>query len=80
MEAYGSRIVNVHVKDRLRGGTTVPLGTGHADFDRTFAAFHDVGYRGNYILQTARAVDDDHAGVLCKYRDMTTDWLSRHAA
>ena len=26
--AYGSRIVNVHVKDRIRGGSTVPLGTG----------------------------------------------------
>ena len=79
MAAYGPRILNVHVKDRLRGGTTVPLGTGHADFDEAFAALHDAGYCGHYILQTARAADDDHAGALCRYRDMTVDWLSRHA-
>lgn len=78
--AYGSRIVNVHVKDRLLGGTTVPLGTGNADFDAVFAALAQVGYQGNYILQTARAADDEHAGVLCRYRDMTVDWLIRHAA
>jgi hexulose-6-phosphate isomerase len=79
MAAFGARILNVHVKDRVRGGTTVSLGTGHADFDTTFAALHGVGYRRNYILQTARAVDDDHAGVLCRYRDITAEWLSRHA-
>lgn len=78
--AYGHRIVNVHVKDRVLGGTTVPLGTGHADFEAVFAALARVGYTGNCILQTARAADGDHAGVLCRYRDMTVDWLTRHAA
>src|SRR5262249_34922442 len=33
--AYGERILNVHVKDRLRGGTTVALGTGAADLAKT---------------------------------------------
>ena len=28
------------------------------------------GYRGQYILQTARAADGDHAGALARYRDM----------
>ncbi len=77
--AYGPRILNVHIKDRMLGGTTVPLGRGHAEFDKAFAALHDVGYRGHYILQTARATDDDHASVLCRYRDMTEEWLRRHA-
>ncbi len=80
LAAYGHRIVNVHIKDRVLGGTTVPLGTGNADFETVFAALAWVGYVGNYILQTARAADGDHAGVLCRYRDMTVDWLSRHAA
>ena len=75
--AYGDRIVNVHVKDRIRGGTTVPLGTGNADFAATFGALAACGYRGDFILQTARAADDDHAGVLCKYRDMVRDWVAR---
>jgi len=76
--AYGSRVFNVHIKDRLRGGTTVPLGTGNADFGRIFAALARTGYRGNYILQTARATDGDHAGALERYRDMAAGWLSEH--
>jgi L-ribulose-5-phosphate 3-epimerase len=78
--AYGQRIVNVHVKDRVLGGTTVPLGNGSADFETVFAALAKVGYRGNYVLQTARAKDGDHAGALCRYRDMTASWIARHGA
>ena len=77
---YGARIINVHVKDRVLGGTTVPLGTGNADFETVFVALAKFSYSGNYILQTARATDDDHAGVLSRYRDMTIDWLNRYAA
>ena len=78
--AYGARIINVHVKDRVLGGTTVPLGTGNADFETVFAALAKVGFTGNCILQTARAADGDHAGVLSRYRGMTIDWLNRYAA
>ncbi len=78
--AYGKRIVNVHIKDRALGGTTVPLGTGNADFETVFAALARIGYRGNFILQTARAADEDHAGALCRYRDMAIALLNRHAA
>lgn len=73
--AYGARIDNVHVKDRVLGGTTVPLGTGNANFPAVFRALKRSGYAGNFILQTARAADGDHAGVLRRYRDMVTDWL-----
>ena len=78
--AYGARILNVHIKDRVLGGTTVPLGAGHADFAAVFTALAKVGYAGNYILQTARATDGDHAGALGRYRDMTLVWLGRYAA
>jgi len=77
IDAYGERIVNVHVKDRKLGGTTVPLGDGNADFDRVFSLLARIGYQGNFILQTARAMDNDHAAILCRYRDMTEDWLRR---
>lgn len=77
--AFGARIRNVHVKDRVRGGGTVPLGTGDADFAEAFAALHRIGYRGSYILQGARAADDDHVSVLCRYRDMTLGWLRQSA-
>jgi hexulose-6-phosphate isomerase len=76
-EAYGHRIVNVHVKDRVLGGTTVPLGTGNAQFEVVFAELARVGYAGKFILQTARATDDSHAQTLCRYRDMTLDWIAQ---
>ena len=75
--AYGDRINNVHIKDRKLGGTTVPLGTGNADLPRTLRLLNEYGYRGGYILQTARASDSDHAGVLCRYRDMALEWLAQ---
>lgn len=80
MAAYGSRLLNVHVKDRARRGTSVPLGTGSANFDAVFAGLGAIGYTGNYVLQTARATDGDDAGVLCRYRDMTVEWIDRHGA
>lgn len=79
-KAYGDRILNVHVKDRVSGGNTVPLGTGNADFEKVFSALGRAGYNGNYILQTARAQDGDHAGALCIYHDMVMKWITRHGA
>jgi L-ribulose-5-phosphate 3-epimerase len=72
--ALGSAIVNVHVKDRLLGGTTVPLGTGAADLPRSFSLLREGGYRGRYILQTARDANGDHAGALRRYRAMVIEY------
>jgi len=77
IQAYGHRIANVHVKDRKRGGTTIPLGEGSADFESVFYGLSRIDYQGNFILQTARASDDDHAAVLCRYRDQTKAWIAR---
>ncbi|HKU65879.1 MAG TPA: sugar phosphate isomerase/epimerase family protein [Rhizomicrobium sp.] len=73
--AYFPRILNVHIKDRKFGGTTVPLGTGNADLPATIDRLVKRGYRGFYILQTARAEDEGHATVLAKYRDMAKGWI-----
>jgi L-ribulose-5-phosphate 3-epimerase len=72
--SYGRRIDNVHVKDRKLHGTTVPLGTGNADFPTTFGALRKADYSGHFVLQTARAEDNDHAGALARYREMTCAW------
>lgn len=73
--AYGPRIVNVHVKDRGLGGTTVPLGTGNADFPTVFGLLREAAYAGYLIMQTARAKDDDHAGALRRYMGQIKSWL-----
>lgn len=76
---YGTRIIGVHVKDRLLGGTTVPLGEGNADIPLCIQTLENSGYNGLYVLQTARATDDDHVGALLKYRDMTARLLARNS-
>ena len=54
--AYGNRIGSVHIKDRIRGGGTVPLGEGDTDLPAVFDGLHRIGYGGDYILQVARDV------------------------
>jgi hexulose-6-phosphate isomerase len=67
--AYAGRIDNVHVKDRLLGGTT-------ADLKRVFGLLAKAGYRGNFVLQTARAADGDDVGQLLGYRAMVEAWIA----
>lgn len=73
-KAYGTRIINVHVKDRKLSGNTVPLSEGDADFPRIFRLLHEVNYRGNLILQTARSKEGRDAEVLVKYKRLVEDW------
>jgi hexulose-6-phosphate isomerase len=54
--AYGRRVGSIHIKDRVRGGGTVPLGCGDADFDGLFAEVRRIGYSGDFVLQAARGV------------------------
>ena len=68
-QQYGSRILNVHIKDRILGGTTVPLGSGNTDFNLVFSQLKNLNYKGNFILQTARSPSENHLSDLCKYRE-----------
>jgi len=70
-----SRIVNVHVKDRVLGGTTVPLGEGAADLPKVFSLLKAAGYQGNYILQTARAIDGEHQATLRRYTEFVAQQI-----
>ena len=75
IETYGSRILNVHVKDRIRNGPTVPLGNGNANFESTFNALNKIHYKGDFILQTARAEDNNHSKVLKGYFNLITELI-----
>ena len=57
--AYGLRVGSVHIKDRVRGGGTVALGSGDADFDGLFASMVAVQYSGDIVLQVARGEPGD---------------------
>jgi hexulose-6-phosphate isomerase len=54
LAAYGSRISDIHIKDRLKGGGSVPLGAGSTDFSRFFGALSAFSYQGPFILQAFR--------------------------
>lgn len=75
LEAYGSRVYNVHIKDRVLNGVTVPLGKGAVKFETVFSCFRQLKYTGNYIFQTARATHDDHQGVLQEYISLVQEWI-----
>lgn len=78
MTAYGHRITNVHVKDRMLGGTTVPLGTGAAKMREVFCGLKASQYGGNFILQTARAVDGKHEETLARYASWTAALMEQY--
>ncbi|KVN58770.1 xylose isomerase [Burkholderia ubonensis] len=74
-EAYGDRVGSFHIKDRVKGGFTVPLGTGDADFAALRAALIDVDYRGDFVLQVARGEPGDEVAWLRKVSDAACAWL-----
>lgn len=77
--AYGHRILNIHIKDRLLGGTSVPLGEGHTDFPNLFREIKRLDFPLNLILQTARAKDDSHKQKIIDYRNFVLKGIQYHA-
>jgi L-ribulose-5-phosphate 3-epimerase len=57
--AIGVKIGSVHIKDRVCGGGTVPLGSGDADFAALFENLRRISYDGDFTLQVARSKDGD---------------------
>lgn len=74
--AYGARIGSVHIKDRILGGGTVPLGTGNTDFDALFHELRRVGYSADFILQVARNTPGDEVSWASRNRAFVLDRLS----
>ena len=77
-EVYHQYIRNIHVKDRLLGGTTVPLGEGNLQIDEVCKQIKRYDYRGNMILQTARSRTNAHAYELTKNRSYLVRALKKY--
>jgi hexulose-6-phosphate isomerase len=60
---------SVHIKDRILGGGTVPLGTGAADFTTCFRLIRKAGFEGPFILQTARQSELGEVELARRNRD-----------
>lgn len=76
-ECYGSWITDVHIKDRVYSGTTVPLGEGDVDFPRVFSLLRHMSYNGIYILQTARKQPGSEQETIKGYLDFIGKYLQR---
>ena len=49
-KAYGYKITDLHIKDRLLGGKSVKLGTGNADFSKILNLLSLYEYKDKIIL------------------------------
>ena len=74
--SYGKRILNIHIKDRVLNGTTVPLGQGDTDFNQISKEIKTLDYKGNFIFQTARSKDGNHESVLRQYCEFIKEVLA----
>jgi L-ribulose-5-phosphate 3-epimerase len=73
--AYGERIGSFHIKDRILGGNTVPLGQGSTDFTKLRACLIDFDYQGDFVLQVARGVSGEELSWLSKMNSIACKWL-----
>ena len=64
LEAYGDRITDIHIKDRILGGESVTLGDGDADFEKFFNKLKEFDYQGPFIMQAYR--DEEGIDVFSK--------------
>jgi hexulose-6-phosphate isomerase len=73
--AYGNRVGSIHIKDRLRNGGTVPLGSGAADFSALFKALEQVSYVGDFVLQVARETPGQEVALAQRNLSWLRSWL-----
>lgn len=71
---------SVHIKDRLIGGSTVPLGTGHADFPKTLRHLQQLGYTSPLILQAAPEHETDPYDLAIRNRNFVETILQQETA
>jgi L-ribulose-5-phosphate 3-epimerase len=72
----GRFVGSVHIKDRVRGGGSVPLGTGDADFSTCFGLIRSIGYGGPFVLQTARDASRSESDLAVRNRQFVLKYLT----
>jgi L-ribulose-5-phosphate 3-epimerase UlaE len=75
--AYGSRISDIHIKDRIKGRGSVLLGSGDADFDLFFEELIRFKYKGPFIMQAYR--DDEGVEIFKKQLNWIEPYLRSYS-
>jgi L-ribulose-5-phosphate 3-epimerase len=72
LNAYGDKITDIHIKDRVRGGGPVILGEGDTDFKLFFSKLKEFNYDGPFIMQAYR--DDEGLQIFIKQ----FEWIKKY--
>jgi len=73
LDAYGNRITDIHIKDRVLGGGSVVLGSGDADFESFFKKLKEINYEGPFIMQAYR--DDEGVKIFKQQLNWVTPYI-----
>ena len=76
---YGNYLSNIHIKDRVLRGTTVPLGTGNADFDKLFRGLKEANYEGSFTFQSARQEEGKEAETILSYVEFVKRYITTYS-
>lgn len=71
-------VFNIHIKDRVFQGITVPLGTGSADFERLFEGLKEINYKHSFILQAARGEDGNETEVVRRQMEFVRHYCYKY--
>lgn len=69
---------HLHVKDRVLGGSTVPLGTGNAKFDDIFRALKEIDFSGDFILQAARGEENKESETIRHQKQFVERYITEY--
>ena len=78
-EILKGRIKNIHLKDRMFNGTTVPFGLGNTDFDEFFKILKKSEYSGDLIIQGARIEGMEPEQNCLKYLNFIKEYLDKYS-
>jgi L-ribulose-5-phosphate 3-epimerase UlaE len=72
LAAYGDRITDIHIKDRIYNGGSVVLGKGNSDFKFFFKELSKYDYKGPLIIQAY--LDNEGTKI---FKDQL-DWIKKY--
>ena len=78
LKMIGPWISNIHIKDRKLHDVTVPLGTGHTNFELFFSEIKKIDYTGDFIIQGAREQQKISSEETCvKYLNFVKKYIDK---
>lgn len=78
LTVLSDKIKNIHIKDRMLHGKTVPLGTGDTKFDLFFANLKKIDYKGDLIIQGAREPEFTPKQTCNKYYKFVKQYVDKY--